>query len=67
MKAADRYKLWDICLLILKASHSQEPLLVQKLWRSIVYRQIPDFSQYVEGSAFLESKRNPVHVFLDRR
>lgn len=32
------YKLWDVCLLLLHASKTEDEELVIRLWRSIIYR-----------------------------
>ena len=32
------YKLWDLCLLILHVSKHEDSELVNKLWRSLIYR-----------------------------
>jgi hypothetical protein len=32
------YKLWDLCLKIMNASHTDDYELAVRLWRSIIYR-----------------------------
>jgi hypothetical protein len=61
------YKLWEICLKLLHASNSEDPDLTARLWRSLIYRTVPEDARSVECKQFLRAQRTPIRMEFDKR
>ena len=51
------YRLWDVALMLLNTAKVEDDDLVAKLWRSLIYRIVPETGRTVESARFLEKKR----------
>lgn len=61
------YKLWELCIKLLHASNSEDPELTARLWRSLIYRQVPEEARSGESRQFLRAQRTPVRMDFDKR
>lgn len=67
LQAAEPYKLYDIALQLLFAARADDQALVGRLWRSFIYRLVPDSAEGDTPKLFLQSKRDPQHIDIDQR
>lgn len=67
LQATEPYKLWDISLQLLFAAKSDDSALIARLWKSVIYRIIPDNSDVFEIGLFLQMKRSPQNIDIDLR
>lgn len=61
------YKLWDMCLMLLHVSKHQDVVLINRLWRSFIYRLVPDTSITNEAQQFLTLMRDKSRIEEDTR
>jgi len=61
------YKKWDVCILLLHSSKNQNIEMIKKLWRSIIYRIVPDNGNTQESQDFLRLKRDSSNIDIDNR
>jgi hypothetical protein len=61
------YKLWEISLLLMHTTRTDNPQLAMKLLRSIIYRIIPQNAETPEGKFFLSTQRTESNIFIDLR
>jgi len=61
------YKKWDICILLLYSSKNQNLELIKKLWKSLIYRIVPDHGNKQESQDFLRFKRDLSNIEIDNR
>lgn len=65
-KITEPYKLWDASLMILAVSQHDDPALIAKLWRSVIYRLVPWQASGRDVQEVLENKRQS-NMLLDKR
>eukprot|EP00601_Ochromonadales_sp_CCMP2298_P025617 CAMPEP_0173290756 /NCGR_PEP_ID=MMETSP1143-20121109/11746_1 /TAXON_ID=483371 /ORGANISM="non described non described, Strain CCMP2298" /LENGTH=1044 /DNA_ID=CAMNT_0014229861 /DNA_START=142 /DNA_END=3271 /DNA_ORIENTATION=- len=61
------YKLWELCLLLLHISKHDDADLMARLWRSLIFRIVPEDAQTEEGRLFLQLKREAGRMDVDKR
>eukprot|EP01038_Epipyxis_sp_PR26KG_P007824 gene7824-10628_t len=61
------YKLWEVCLMLLHASKTSNPDMVKRLWKSIIYRLVPDVAENESCVEFLKIKRESGEIDVDKR
>lgn len=52
------YRLWDVALMLLNTAKVEDDELVAKLWRSLIYRIVPETGSSIESATFLAYKRD---------
>lgn len=65
--ATDPYKLFDLSLRIIHVARNSDTQLINKLWKSLLYRLVPEKAVSEIGQLFLETKRTAGDVIIDRR
>jgi hypothetical protein len=67
LEATEPYKLWENSLQLLFAAKSDDYSLIVRLWKSVIYRLVPEHSDNFEMRLFLQSKRTPQNIEVDAR
>ena len=67
LEVTEPYKLWDLSLQLLFAAKSEDYSLVVRLWRSLIYRIVPDRSDVFEVGLFIQAKRSSQVIDIDVR
>ena len=67
LEVAEPYKLWDLSLQLLFATKSEDYSLIVRLWRSVIYRIVPDHSESFEVGLFVQGKRSSQVIDIDVR
>ena len=67
LEVAEPYKLWDLSLQLLFAAKSEDYSLIVRLWRSVIYRIVPDRSDVFEVGLFIQAKRSSQVIDIDVR
>ena len=65
-KITEPYKLWEASLMILAISQHDDPALLAKLWRSVIYRLVPWQASSRDVQEAMENKRQN-NMLLDKR
>eukprot|EP00981_Chlorochromonas_danica_P004316 scaffold867_cov176-Ochromonas_danica.AAC.3 len=62
-----RYRMWDICIMLIHVCAIQDFNLLARLWRSFIYRLVPEKADNKENQLFLKKKRESGRLDIDRR
>lgn len=65
-KIAVPYNLWESSLIILYTCKHDDAALVVRLWKSIIYRIIPNVASNIDTQEFLHERRKS-NIMIDKR